>query len=721
MNVVKGNNRPLPPQAEERPHVHQLHDNLRKDPWFWMRERDDPVLQAHLEAENEYTDKCTVHNRPLQEALYRDMLACIADEDRSAPWRRDEYYYYRYTRRDRAYPIYCRKFQSLEATEEVILDQNRLAENLPYCDLGVFELSPDHRLLAFSIDDSGAELYRLQFKDLAGAGLIKTGTIPDTCASLAWANDNRTVFYTTADATRRPYRLYRYRVGDDPSAAELVYEEDDPSFYLSVERGLDGVCILASLHSKSSSEVLALPAERPHEAPRIVRPRAPGVEYHAAHHGGYFYLLTNREAPNFKVERLRSEAVFSGSEDVPAGADADPGGDPQTVIAHRGDVTLEGMNLFAKHMVLHERYDGLPRVRVRGFNGTVDHHLQFGESLYEAWQDHNEEFDTPVFRCGFSSPVTPYTVYDFDLDSGHRTLVKRTPVLGGFRSSDYRCERLFGRASDGARVPISVVYPATARHGQAQPLLLLGYGSYGLNYQVSFSRTRLALLERGVTIAIAHVRGGGEMGRSWYEDGKLLSKRNSFTDFICCAEHLVREGWTTPGQLAIQGASAGGLLVAAAVNLRPQLFRAVVADVPFVDVLTTILDDTLPLSVTEREEWGNPQQRRFYEYIKSYSPYDNVKKSPYPAMLVTAGLNDPRVAYWEPVKWVARLRRSTTSKRPVLLRCHGGAGHGGPSGVYNRLREKAFAFAFILTQLGLDGISGPLQKSTAAGSDSNGA
>lgn len=677
----------VPPTAEKRPYVHVLHGDERPDPYFWMRDRNDPAVLDYLTAENTYTKAVMQPTEALQETLYHEMLGRIQETDLSVPFRKGDYWYYYRTEEGQAYPIHCRKKGSLDAPEEILLDQNKLAEGHEYFDLGVFQVSPDHRILAYSVDTSGAELFTLYFLDLDTRQLYPE-TIADTYYSFAWGNDNRTVFYTQVDAAHRPYKLFRHTLNTSTEQDVLVYHEPDEAYFLGIGTTRSEAYLLMSLGSKVTSEVHYLDANTPTGEFRVIRPRSHGVEYAVEHHTDHFYIVTNEEAINFKLMRA-------------------PVTDPQrhpweVVIPHREHVLLEGVSAFVDHLVIHERENGIPMVRVRQLSTAEEHTIDFPEPIYEVYEGANPEFDTTMFRFTYTSLVTPSSVFDYNLKTRDRELKKETPVLGGYDKHQYTSERLMAIAPDGTSVPISLVYRVGLQKDGHNPLLLEGYGSYGANYPVGFSSTRLTLLERGVVMAIAHIRGGSEMGRKWYEDGKFLTKKNTFTDFIACAEHLIQAGYTSCDRLAISGGSAGGLLMGAVINLRPDLFKAVVAHVPFVDVVTTILDTSLPLSAMEWEEWGNPNDPTYYDYMKSYSPYDNVEAKDYPAMLVTAGLNDPRVSYWEPAKWVAKLRTLKTDTQVLLLKTNMGAGHSGASGRYEQIKEIAFDYAFLLTQWGLD-------------------
>jgi oligopeptidase B len=674
------------PVAARRSQTHTLHGDTRLDEYYWLRDRSDPAVLGHLEAENAYTAAVMRHTEPLQGRLYREMLARIQETDLSVPDRIDDWFYYSRTVEGRQYTIFCRRHGSLDAPEEIILDQNELADGHPYFRLGALAVSPDHRLLAYSTDTTGAEAHTLVVKDLA-TGRLLAERIGNTSHGVEWAADSRTLFYTTLDEASRPYRLYRHTLGADPSADVLMYEETDGSVLLSVQKTRSREYILVDLSSHSSSEVRFLRADAPTEPLRLIARRVAGVEYTVEHHGDRFFIVTNDSAPNFRLV------------EAPV---ADPGKHNwRTVIGNDPAVKLDGVDAFRRHLVVYEREDALRHIRVMNLESGETHRVRFPESVYSFHESRNPEFDTATLRFVYTSLVTPSSVIDYGLDDRSWELRKRQEVRGGYDQSLYHTERAFATAADGTRIPLSLVYRKPLEHDGRRPLLLYGYGSYGSSFDPSFSSNSISLLDRGCVIAIAHVRGGEEMGRAWYENGKLLNKRNTFTDFIAAAEFLLRERYTSRDHLVVNGGSAGGLLMGAVANMRPELFKAVVAEVPFVDVVTTMLDESIPLTVIEYEEWGNPADPAYYEYMKSYSPYDNVRSQDYPDMLVTAGLNDPRVAYWEPAKWVARLRATRTDANRLLLKTNMGAGHSGASGRYDYLREVAFKYAFILDVLGI--------------------
>ena len=676
----------IPPIAEKQPQVLELHGEQRVDNYFWMREQNNPKVIGYLEAENAYTNAMMQHTEALQTRLYEEMLSRIKETDLSVPYRKDDYYYYSRTEEGKAYPIFCRKKGSLDAPEQVLLDQNELAKEHEFLSLGVLQVSPNHQILAYSIDTSGAEQYTLFFLDLKTFELYPE-SIPETNYSLAWANDNKTVFYTKIDEANRPFQLFRHSLGNSVDEDALIYQESDDAYHLYVGKTRSQAYILMSLGSTITSEVHYLDANHPTDSFQLMHPRNTGVQYDVDHHSDDFYIVTNEEAINFKL--MKTPVVSPAKENW------------QTVIPHREDVMLSGVSLFANYMAIYERKGGLPIGRVQNLSTQEEHNITFPEPTYNFYESSNPEFNTTILRFSYTSLITPQSVFDYDMETNERELKKETEVLGGYDRNQYKSEWLIATAKDGTQIPISIVYKQGIKKDGKNPLYLTGYGSYGVSYPASFSSNRLALLDRGIVFAIAHIRGGEEMGRKWYEDGKFLKKKNTFTDFIACAEYLIGEKWTSSDRLAISGGSAGGLLMGAVMNMRPDLFKVVVADVPFVDVVTTILDTSLPLSVMEWEEWGNPNDKVYYDYMKSYSPYDNVEAKDYPDTLIVAGLNDSRVKYWEPAKWTAKLRELKTDNNILLLKTNMGAGHGGASGRYESLKELAFEYAFVLDRLGL--------------------
>ena len=681
-----------PPSAPRVPKVEVVHGDRRVDDYAWLRQKDDPRVKAYLTDENAFTDAKMHQWKASVDGLYDEMLARIKEDDQTVPYRRGSHYYYSRTETGKQYPIMCRKAGGPESPEEVILDLNALAQGHPFFALGASSVSDDGMLLAYTTDLTGFREYTLHVKDL-GTQSLRADRI-DRVVSIAWAAHNATLFYVTEDDAKRPYRLYRHRLG--ATADELLLEEKDALFNLGVERGRSRRYVFASSASFTTTEVRYLAAADPEGEWTVILPREHNHEYHVEHWMGdgdreAFYIRTNGGGRrNFRL--------------VTAPVD-----DPRPEhwverIPHRDDVMLEDVEVFRDHYVAHERAEGLSRLSVTTLGGGNHdtHDVEFPEPAYEVSPDVNAEFQTGAYRFQYESPVTPPSVFDYDVAARRSVLLKQTEVLGGFDPARYRTERLHAVAADGTRVPISLVRPSDTTRDGASPLLLVGYGAYGIALPVTFSSARLSLLNRGVTVAIAHVRGGGELGKRWHDEGRMLAKRNTFTDFITAAEFLIDNGYTQADRLVIEGGSAGGLLVGAVLNMRPELFRAAVLRVPFVDVVNTMLDESLPLTIGEFEEWGNPKVLDQYEYIKSYCPYSNLRPRPYPAMLVRTALNDSQVMYWEPAKYVARLRAlGPTDGRPLLFKINMDAGHGGASGRYDHLREIAFDYAFILGQLGL--------------------
>ena len=663
----------------------EAHGHVRLDPFYWLRQRDNPEVRKYLRAENTYLDAVLAHTRPLQERLFEEIKGRIKQTDTSAPYRRGPFLYYTRTEDGREYPIYCRR-ASPEAPEQVLLDVNELARGHDYFAVNARAPSPRHDILAFAADTRGDRVHTIRFKDL-NTGVMLGDEITGGSGYLAWANDNRTLFYAAVHPTTlRSYRVYRHTLGADPAADVLVYEEADQEFSVGVSTTKTKAYLLIASHQTVTSEYRHLSADDPTGEPRLFLPRRHGHEYDLEHFASHFYIRTNDDARNFRLMRT-------------------PVTDPsperwEEVIPHRPDVLLQGIEVFRDNLVVEERDRGLVRLLIRPWSGPGEHYLTFDEPAYVARLAENFELDTTAVRFAYASLTTPTSIYDYDMVTRTRTLLKRDDVLGDFDPERYRTERLYATAPDGVEVPISLVYRKDLRTPRGNPLLLYGYGAYGISSDPFFNSARLSLLDRGFAYAIAHVRGGEDLGRPWYDGGRLLNKRNSFADYIACGEHLIREGHAHPDALFGLGGSAGGLLLGAALNLRPDLFCGVIAHVPFVDVLTTMLDETLPLTTGEYDEWGDPHTQEFYDYILSYSPYDNVEPKPYPHLLVTTGLYDSQVQYWEPAKWVARLRSMRTADRRLLLRTNMVAGHLGASGRYRAYREIALDYAFLLDLVG---------------------
>ncbi|NEQ51297.1 MAG: S9 family peptidase [Leptolyngbya sp. SIO3F4] len=679
------------PIAKKQPKTLEKHGDIRIDDYYWLRDRNSPDTLDYLNAENDYAEAQTAHTKGFQKALYDEMLSRIQETDLSVPTKDGDYFYYSRTEEGKAYRILCRKQGSLDASEEILLDENKLAEGHEFFALGDYDTSPNHKLMAYATDTNGSERCTLVFKDLA-TGKLFPEKIADM-SEVVWANDNRTVFYTRLDEAHRPYQVWKHRLGEEPEQDQLIYEETDEAFYVSLGGTRSDAYVLISINSKITSEIHILDANSPDGTFQVICPRQHGVEYSIAHHPGNggdsdrLYIVTNEDAINFKLMMTPVSALNKENW--------------KTAIPHRTDVQLTGISIFIDHMIIYERQGGLPTIRIQKLSTGEETALEFPEPTYSVWAGAMPEFNNNTLRFTYTSLITPASVFDYDMDTHERELKKETPILGGYDPGQYQSEWLMATAPDGTQVPISLVYKKGLERDGNNPLLLYGYGSYGYPSSATFSSIRLSLLNRGMVYAIAHIRGGGEMGRPWYENGKFLYKKNTFIDFIACAEYLIKQQWTNANKLAIYGGSAGGLLMGAVLNMRPELFKVALAAVPFVDVVTTILDPSLPLSVMEWDEWGNPNKKEFYNYMKSYSPYDNVTTQDYPDLLITGGLNDPRVSYWEPAKWTAKLRELKTDQNRLLLKTNMDAGHGGASGRYGWLEETAFEYAFVLDSLGL--------------------
>jgi len=694
---------PQPPVARRQPMESVVHGDRLVDDYAWLRDKNNPEVIAYLNAENAYTDAVLGDTERFQEKLYQEMLGRILQTDLSVPYRLRGYLYFTRTEEGKQYPLYYRKRDAEGADEELLLELNALAAGHSFLSLGAFAVSDNNSLLAYSLDTTGFRQYTLHIKDLRnGQALIER---MERVTSAAWAADNRTLFYAVEDeTTKRSYRLYRHVLGArEPDA--LLYEEADERFRIDVERARSGAFLLLTIASHTASEVRFLAAAQPNADFRLIAPREDEHEYYVDHHpgtdggrsGGIFYIRTNSGGRTFRLVTAEVDNPLREAW--------------REFIPNRPDVMLASAQAFASHLVLYEREEALPYLRIvplgtggRGREGDVlasSRRIEFAEPVYNASPGANPEFVTDYFRFQYESFITPRSVFDYDLRTGEQILRKQQPVLGGYDPSQYVSERLHATAQDGTRIPLSVVYRRDTPRDASAPLLLYGYGSYGISVPVSFSSNRLSLLDRGVIYAIAHVRGGGELGKPWHDAGRMHKKRNTFSDFIASAERLIDLRYTSSDRLIIEGGSAGGLLMGAVANMRPDLFRIVVSHVPFVDVINTMLDASLPLTVGEYEEWGNPQIAEDHLYMKSYDPYSNLERKLYPTMLVKTSLNDSQVMYWEPAKYIAKLRTLKTDANPLLLKINMGAGHGGASGRYDYLREIALDYAFVLTQLGI--------------------
>ncbi len=674
-----------PPVTEKKPKVTEINGDRMVDNYFWLREKTNPTVISHLEAENAYTAAMMKPTEALQDKLYNEILSHIKQTDVNVPYRWGDYFYYSRTETGKQYPIYCRKQGKLDAPEQVLLDLNEMAKGQKFMAIGSFAPSDDGDLLAYSTDNTGYRQYTLHVKNLKTGEMLAENI--ERVDNIAWATDNKTIFYVTEDAvTKRSDKFWRHVLGSDKY--ELVYEEKDELFDIGTDRTRDKAVIMLGAFSKTSTEFRYIPADNPNAEWKIILPREADHEYDADHRGDLFYIRTNKGAKNFRVVTA-------------------PVSDPseknwKDFVAHRPAVKVEGIDLFANHAVVSEWENGLQQIEVVDFKSNNRHRIAFPEPVYSAGTTSNREFNTNVVRYSYQSLTTPNSVFDYDMNTRKATLLKQTEVPGGFDKANYISERVFATASDGTKVPMSVVYRKSVKRDGSAPMLLYGYGSYGISIPPSFSASRLALLDRGVVYVIAHIRGGGELGEPWREAGRMMNKINTFTDFIACAEHMIKAKYTSKDRLVIQGGSAGGLLMGAVSNMRPDLFKGVVAQVPFVDVLNTMLDASLPLTTSEYIEWGNPNEKAAYDYMKKYSPYDNIHKANYPAMLVKVSLNDSQVPYWEGSKFVAKLRDYKTDHNPLLLKVNMGAGHGGASGRYDAFKETAFDYAFMLWQMGVN-------------------
>lgn len=670
----------LPPVAKKIAKSDTLHGDVRIDNYFWLREKTNPEVIAYLEAENSYTESVMKPTEDFQAALYKEILGRIKQTDLSVPYKYGEYWYYTKTQEGKQYQIYCRKHESLDAPEQITLDLNELAVGHKFLGLGLYRISDDGKLLVYSLDTTGFRQYQLHIKDLQTGKML-----PDSIgqvSSAEWAADNRTLFYAKEDHAKRAYRLYRHVLGNKDDA--LLYEEKDELYRIGVYRSSDYKYIFLATGSSITSEVRYLPSDKPTDEFKMLLTREVGHEYSVDHREGLFYIRTNKNAKNFRLVTV-------------------PVGNPEQknwkeLLPHRTSVKLEAMDLFKNHAVFSERESALNMLRVLDFRTGKTQAIPFPEPVYSAFGSNNPEFNTTKFRYSYQSFITPSSVLEYDMDSGKSTLLKQTEVLGGYDPNQYLSERISAKASDGTMIPVSLVYKKGMKRDGVSPMLLYGYGSYGISIPVSFSSPRLSLLDRGVVYALAHIRGGGDLGEEWRDDGKMVKKRNTFSDFIACAEHLIKEKYTSKDRIAIEGGSAGGLLIGATLNMRPDLFKAAHLAVPFVDVINTMLDTSLPLTVGEFLEWGNPNVKAEYDYMKTYCPYTNITSKVYPDILITTSLNDSQVMYWEPAKYTAKMRATKTDKNLLLLKVNMGAGHGGASGRYDAYKEQAFVYAFLLNE-----------------------
>ncbi|MCB0990751.1 MAG: S9 family peptidase [Acidimicrobiales bacterium] len=677
------------PRAPQRPHTRQIHGTITEDPWFWLRDRNDPQTIEYLEAENAFADAQMGHLDALADRLFEEIKGRVKETDMSVPVRKGPWWYVGRTEEGKQYPIHTRRADidgSPADEEQILLDENELAADSDYLAVGDLLVSPDHRLLAYTFDFDGDEKYELRIVDLE-TGETLADQAQELTYGLAWSGDSSTIFYTLADEMQRSDRVVRHTIGTPVERDEVVFHETDDRFWVGLGATRSERFIVISSESKTTSEVSIIDADDPTSAPRIIEPRRQDHEYKVEHHGERFLILSNHEAPDFRMFEapIHSPSMPNWTE----------------IMAHEPGVRLDDVDAFEGHIVITRRRDNVPQVTVWTLRDGSMTDLEFPEPIFETGGSGNAEFDSTVYRFGYASMVTPSSIYEQDLVTGERTLLKQQEVLGGYDAHQYVTERLWAPASDGTHVPVSVVRHRDTPVDGSAPCVLYGYGSYEVVLPAAFSSNRLSLLNRGVVYAMAHVRGGGELGRAWYDQGRLADKINSFTDMITAVDHLEKSGWAAPGRIVIRGGSAGGLLVGAVMNMIPDRLAGVVAEVPFVDNVNTMLDPTLPLTIGEYEEWGNPEEPEPFGWMSHYSPYENVGAVDYPPVYATAGLNDPRVSYWEPAKWIAKLRTTAVGRRRFILKTEMGAGHGGPSGRYDAWRDEARIQAFVLDVLGL--------------------
>lgn len=677
-----------PPTAQKKDTILSIHGDDRNDPYYWLRERENQEVIAYLEAENEYYKNKTKDLEPLTDSLFAEMKARIKQDDSSVPYKFNGYWYITKYEEGKDYPIYTRKKESLDAEEELLFDCNEMAEGHSYFNLTGLNISPDNKLVSFAVDTIGRRQYHIKVKNLETNTMLDD-VIENTTGSSTWAKDNSTLFYTKKDpVTLRSYQIFKHKLGEKED--DLVYQEDDDTFGTAVYKTKSQDFIVIVNYSTLSTEYHVLEADNPDGEFKVIQPRERDLEYSIDHFEDYFYILTNKDdAKNFKL--MKTPLSKTSKENW------------VEVIPHRDDVLLEGIDIFKDYLVVSERTEGLNKLRIMRWDNSVDYYLPFESETYTAYTTTNVEFDTEMLRYGYNSLTTPSSVIEFNMATKEKNVLKEQEVLGGkFDKENYESKRVFATAKDGTKIPISLVYKKGLELNGKNPVFQYAYGSYGATSDPYFSNVRLSLLDRGFVYAISHVRGGQYMGRQWYEDGKLLKKKNTFTDFIACSEYLIEQKYTSPNHLYAYGGSAGGLLMGAIVNMSPELYNGVIAAVPFVDVITTMLDDSIPLTTGEYDEWGNPNDKEYYDYIKSYSPYDNVEAKQYPNMLVTTGLHDSQVQYWEPAKWVAKLRDMKTDDNLLFLDTNMDAGHGGASGRFERIKETAKEYAFILSLEGIE-------------------
>ncbi|MEF3079034.1 S9 family peptidase [Winogradskyella poriferorum] len=678
-----------PPIAKKIPHELEKHGDVRVDNYFWMKDREHPEVIDYLKAENAYCDAQMAHTKAFQKDLFEEMKARIKEDDSSVPYKYNGYWYITRYEKGKDYPIYARKKESLDNPEELLFDCNKMAEGQSYFKLVGISISPDNKKVSYGVDTTGRRQYTIRVKDIA-THKVFNDSIENTTGSSTWANDNETLFYTQKDpVTLRAYQIFRHKLGSN-SEDELIFQEGDETFGTAIYKSKSRKYIIIACYSTLTNEYHILNADNPNGKFEVFQPRVRGLEYSISHYDGHFYILTNKDkATNFKLMKC---------------SETDRALDKwQEVVPHRNEVLLESIDIFKNYLVISERDNGLNKIRIKRWDDTEDYYLPFDNETYTAYTTTNVEFDTETLRYAYNALTTPASVLEFNMKTKTKTVLKEQEVLGGkFNKDNYTSERIWATAEDGTKIPMSLVYKKGIKKDGSNPLLQYAYGSYGSTVDPYFSTIRLSLLDRGFIYVIAHIRGGEYLGRQWYEDGKLLKKKNTFSDFVACSIHLIKERYTSSKHLYAMGGSAGGLLMGAIINMAPELYNGIIAAVPFVDVVTTMLDDSIPLTTGEYDEWGNPNDKLYYEYMKSYSPYDNIETKEYPNMLITAGLHDSQVQYWEPAKWVAKLRDMKTDNNRLYLKTNMDAGHGGASGRFESIKEDAEEYAFLLD---LEGIS----------------
>ncbi len=676
---------PAPPAAKKVPKVTEINGRKLVDNYFWLRDKQNPEVKAYLKAENAYTDAVMRPTASLQKKLYDEMLGRIKETDVDVPYKYGEYFYYSRTEAGKQYQIRCRKKGSLDAPEEVLLDVNEMARGQKFMSVAAYQVSDDGNLLAYSTDNTGFRQYALAVKDLRTGKVLSDHA--EKVGSVAWANDNKTLFYTVEDLAKRQYRLYRHALGAS-GPDDLAYEEKDERFEVNVGKTRSKAYIFLISGSHTTTEARYLPADQSMGEWKVIEPRKQDVEYYPNHNGDFFYLRVNDAGRNFRL--VKTPVSDPGSHNW------------QEVIAQRSAVMFDDFDMFKDYYVVYERENGLPQIRVSDLHSGQSRRIGFSEAAYDVSPDINREYDTNKFRYDYQSAITPQSIFEYDMEKGTSALLKQKEVPGGYDRTRYQVEQIYATASDGVKIPISVVHLKGVKPDGKGPLYLYGYGSYGISIDIGFNSNIFSLVDRGVVAAVAHIRGGGELGKAWHDDGRMMHKKNTFTDFITCSEYLVAQGYGSKDKLVIEGRSAGGLLMGAVLNMRPDLFHAAIVGVPFVDVMNTMLDESLPLTVGEFEEWGNPKEKAAFDYMISYSPYDNIQAKPYPNILVKTSFNDSQVMYWEPAKYVAKMRATRNDHNFLILKTNlDPAGHGGSSGRYDRLKEAAFDYSFILTQMGI--------------------